>query len=97
MKKNVTVFCLFVLIALTTTTTAQPYEIWVSPNGSDRNPGTKEAPMASLSMSVRKARELRRLNTVGIGEGIYIILKEGIYQQYEPVYIRTEDSGTETS
>lgn len=95
MKKSVTVCWLFVLTALTTT--AQPYEIWLSPTGSDRNPGTKDKPMATLSMSVRKARELRRSNTAGIEEGIHIILKEGLYQQYEPVYIRTEDSGTETS
>ena len=76
---------------------AQSYEIWVSPDGSDRNPGTKESPMATLTMSIRKARELRRLNTPGIEKGIDIILKEGVYQQYEPVYIRAEDSGTETS
>jgi len=76
---------------------AQPYEIWVSPNGSDRNPGTKDKPMGTLTMSVRKARELRRLNDPRISEGIHIILKDGIYPQYEPLYLRAEDSGTKTS
>ena len=95
MKKIVTIFC-FILLTITISI-AQPYEIWLSPNGSDRNPGSKDKPMATLSMSVRKARELRRLNTPGIEEGIHIIIKDGIYQQYEPVYIRAEDSGTKTS
>lgn len=95
MKKIVTILC-FILLTITISI-AQPYEIWLSPNGSDRNPGSKDKPMATLSMSVRKARELRRLNTPGIEEGIHIIIKDGIYQQYEPVYIRAEDSGTETS
>ena len=39
-----------------------PAEIWVSPGGADLNPGTREAPLASLPMAARKARELRRLN-----------------------------------
>lgn len=95
MKKIVTILCCILLTI--TISIAQPYEIWISPSGSDRNPGSKEKPMATLSMSVRKARELRRLNTPGIEEGIHIILKDGLYQQYEPVYFRTEDSGTETS
>src|SRR4030042_3738703 len=78
-------------------TIAQPAEIWVSPDGSDRNPGTREQPMASLTMSLRKAREMRRLNDPLIRDGIAIILKNGVYRLYEPVYIRPEDSGTESS
>jgi hypothetical protein len=76
---------------------SQAYEIWVSPDGSDRNTGTKIQPMETLAMSLRKAREMRRLSDPRIEDGIEIILKGGTYSLYEPVYIRTEDSGTESS
>ncbi len=76
---------------------AQTAKIWVSPNGSDRAKGTLEQPMATLNMSLRKAREMRRLNDPSIKNGIEVILKEGVYNLYEPVYIRSEDSGSETS
>ena len=76
---------------------AQTAKIWVSPDGSDRAKGTQEQPMATLNMSIRKAREMRRLNNPAIKNGIEIILKGGVYNLYEPVYIRPEDSGTETS
>jgi hypothetical protein len=76
---------------------AQPVEIWVSPDGSDRNPGTKDQPVATLTMSLRIAREMRRLNDPLIKNGVAIILKNGIYRLYEPVYIRPEDSGSESS
>jgi len=91
MKKILLPLCL--LMAMAIPSKAQTYEIWVSPDGSDLNPGTIEKPMATLALSLRKARELRRLNDPGIKEGIHIILKEGIYSLYEPVYVRTEDWG----
>lgn len=72
-------------------------EIWVSPAGSDNNPGTKEKPLASILMAQRQARELRRLNDPSIKDGIQIILKGGIYQLDEPVLFRPEDSGTTES
>ena len=76
---------------------AQPAEIWVSPDGSDRNPGTREKPMATLLMAQRKARELRRLNDSSAAEGIQIIMRGGKYRLTEPLFFRTEDSGTELS
>ncbi|KPK80686.1 MAG: hypothetical protein AMS27_16375 [Bacteroides sp. SM23_62_1] len=72
-------------------------EIWVSTSGSDRNPGTKEQPMKTLLMAMRKARELRRLNDPAVKEGVHIILGGGVYRLYEPVLIRPEDSGSESS
>jgi hypothetical protein len=68
--------------------------IYVSPSGNDANLGTQSAPKATLSAAFRQARELRRMNTKGIENGISIILKGGIYQLYEPFYVRPEDSGT---
>jgi len=71
--------------------------IWVSPNGSDAHAGTKEQPLASLAMALRKAREWRRLHHPAIAGGIHIILRGGIYRLSEPVFIRPEDAGSEDS
>jgi hypothetical protein len=88
---------LFLLSMTWVLSMAQPAEIWVSPDGSDRNPGTMDQPMATLTMSLRKAREMRRLNDPLIKEGVAVILKDGVYRLYEPVYVRPEDSGSEFS
>lgn len=86
-------FICFVLVARFVAAT----DIYVSPNGSDRNDGSKEKPFATLNMALRKARELRRLNDATIKDGIHIILNGGTYQLTEPVFIRPEDGGTATS
>lgn len=72
-------------------------EIWVSVKGTDGNVGTKDSPLATLAMALRKARELRRLNDLSITHGISIKLAGGTYWLDEPVFIRPEDSGTESS
>jgi hypothetical protein len=76
---------------------ASALDIWVSPVGSDKNPGTKEQPMATLAMALRKVRELRRLSDSTIVGGVHIILTDGTYNLTEPVLIRPEDSGTAAS
>lgn len=78
-------------------TSANAADVWVSPAGSDRNPGTKEQPMATLTMALRRARELRRLKDPSVKSGARIIIKAGTYHLYEPIFIRPEDSGTEES
>lgn len=89
----------FIMVILTLFMSTQLFaqEIWLSPTGDDTHPGTKEEPMKTLLMAVRKARELRRLNDPSIKEGIHIILKEGTYQLVEPIILRPEDSGTKNS
>ncbi|NDW09706.1 right-handed parallel beta-helix repeat-containing protein [Dysgonomonas sp. 520] len=72
-------------------------EIYVSPKGNDSNSGTKSEPKATLHSAVREARELRRLLKVEKDEPIRILMQGGVYNLYEPVFIRPEDSGTETS
>jgi hypothetical protein len=71
--------------------------IYVSPTGSDENDGTIGKPLASLAGALRKARELRRLNDASVNGGIHIIVRGGLYQLHELVFIRPEDAGTETS
>ncbi|SFW52112.1 Right handed beta helix region [Sinomicrobium oceani] len=72
-------------------------EIWVSGKGSDENPGTREKPLASVAMAIRKARELRRLDDPSVKEGIDIIIADGTYVLDSPVLLRPEDSGTPDS
>lgn len=74
--------------------TVQAADIYVAPGGSDANPGTKEKPMATVAMALRKAREMRRLNDPAIVNGIHIIVANGVYALSEPLFVRPEDSGT---
>jgi hypothetical protein len=71
--------------------------IYVSPTGSDINQGTVDKPMATLSMALRKVRNLRRLKDTTIIGGVHIILRGGLYRLEEPVIIRPEDSGNPNS
>lgn len=89
------VILLFLATALAIPATAG--EIWVMPNGSDTNPGTKEQPLATLHSALRKAREWRRLRNPAINDGIHIIMGGGLYRLNEPVFIRPEDAGTAAS
>ena len=72
-------------------------EIWVSPKGNDKNTGTKENPLATVHMAMRKARELRRLKDASVKDGIRIIVMNGMYYLNEPLFVRPEDSGTAES
>ncbi|HJD77257.1 MAG TPA: right-handed parallel beta-helix repeat-containing protein, partial [Bacteroides reticulotermitis] len=77
--------------------TAYAGEIWVSPQGSDLNDGTRQAPKATLTSALRQAREWRRLGDERVQGGITICLEGGTYALHESVFIRPEDSGTEAS
>src|SRR3954471_12719525 len=72
----------------------QAADIYVAPGGLDTNPGTKEKPMATVAMALRKAREMRRVNDPAITNGIHIIIANGVYAFSEPLFVRPEDSGT---
>ena len=72
-------------------------EIYVSLQGNDKNPGTKEAPFCTLNGAIKQAREGRRLNRPEVAGGIYIRLEEGVYAQRNSLFLRPEDSGTPDS
>jgi hypothetical protein len=90
-----TIYCFLLFAFMWQTTNAA--DIYVSPSGKDTNDGSAVAPKATVSAALRQAREMRRLNASGIENGINIILKGGTYEQYEPLYVRPEDSGTPQS
>lgn len=91
--KHISALLLIIIVVMN----AHAAEIWVSKTGSDHNEGTKDKPLATLNMALRKARELRRLHDASIAGGITIKIAEGVYRLDEPVFIRPEDSGTADS
>ncbi|WP_455585381.1 right-handed parallel beta-helix repeat-containing protein [Bacteroides sp.] len=72
-------------------------EIWVSVTGNDTHAGTREKPLRTLAQALKQAREWRRLSDSAVEGGIYIRLERGIYQQEETLFLRPEDSGTQSS
>ncbi len=86
---------LFAGICMATVSAAA--DIYVAPGGSDKNAGTKDQPLASLTMALRKARDLRRTNDPSVKGGIHIIMRGGIYYLEDAVFIRPEDAGTADS
>ena len=56
--------------ALLIACTLSAADLFVSPEGNDRNPGTKDSPKATLTAALRQARELRRLNDESVKGGI---------------------------
>lgn len=75
----------------------QGAEFWVSPNGSDTNPGTQAKPFASVATALQQAREERRLGKLAADEPVCILLEGGTYTLANPLLIRAADSGTASS
>jgi len=73
---------------------AAPAELWVAPDGADSAVGTRDAPLATLRMALRKARELRRLHDPAAAAGVNILVRGGLHRLDEPLLVRPEDSGT---
>ncbi|WP_179136206.1 discoidin domain-containing protein [Paenibacillus sp. 32352] len=62
---------------------------YVSPLGSDTNPGTEAAPFATLT----KAREAVQAITASATDDIHVYLRGGTYSLYEPFTLTEADSG----
>ncbi|MBD8489793.1 right-handed parallel beta-helix repeat-containing protein [Echinicola sp. CAU 1574] len=97
MKRPKVTYCVLLALLLGLFYNASAADIWVAKNGSDANKGTKQSPLATVHMALRKARELRRLQDPSIAGGIQIIVEDGVYKFFEPLLIRPEDAGTATS
>lgn len=76
---------------------ASGVSLYVSPGGSDAQSGAQAYPLATLHAALRKARELRRLRDASVKDGVRIIMEDGAYALPEAIFIRPEDSGTESS
>lgn len=65
-------------------------EIFVAKDGDDRNPGTKERPLATLASAQHLARRVDRKNA----KGIAVRVRQGTYYLEKPLAFEPEDSGT---
>ena len=83
---------IFYFILLSGLCSAASIELFVAPNGDDKNPGTKEKPLASLS-AARDA--LRLLNKEGKRpDGATVWVRGGLYPNCATFSLTKEDSGT---
>lgn len=73
-------------------------DIYVSPLGCDTCDGSSKSPFKTLRMALRAARNIRMQAGKHQPEGgITIHLADGEYRLHEPLYVRSEDSGTSSS
>lgn len=80
-------------VALSTVCAAAPpkADFVVAPNGNDANPGTADAPLAT----VHKARDcVRKLVAAGLKKDVTILIRGGTYFLEEPLVLGPQDSGT---
>jgi len=70
----------------------QAQSIHVSPKGSDKNPGTKEKPVASLTAARSLARNYKKAKGLPKG-GLNVIIHEGIYDLQQTFQLAEEDAG----
>jgi len=67
-------------------------DFFVSPGGSDDNPGTEQKPFATIA----EARDaVRHLIAAGLESDVKVCLRGGTYRLSEPLAFSPEDSGTE--
>ncbi|MDF7807733.1 carbohydrate-binding protein [Pontiellaceae bacterium B12219] len=69
--------------------TAAPLEFYVSPQGNDRNPGTKEKPFQSLEGARNAVRQVNQ----NMEDDIIVHFAGGTYRFQEPVTFTPADSG----
>ena len=86
------VACLLVAVwvSVTTAQTSRPRELYVSPAGNDRNPGTEASPLQSISAARDRVRQLK-----ATAQGPLIVnLSGGTYTLREPLAFSEQDSGS---
>jgi hypothetical protein len=90
MRRKYLLFGLLVLAMGILETQAQ--SIHVSPKGSDKNPGTKEKPVASLTTARTLARNYKKTKGLPKG-GLNVIIHGGIYDLQQTFQLAEEDAG----
>lgn len=85
-RRGIALFVAFLLSAV-----AQA-DLFVSPTGSDENPGTRRKPFATLERAREALREMKRNRTWPRG-GLTVWLRAGDYLRTESFELTAEDSG----
>ena len=67
-------------------------ELYISTNGNDLNPGTREEPLASLIGARDAIRNYKRNHTVS--SSFVVTIDGGSYEMKEPLVLTPEDGGT---
>jgi hypothetical protein len=66
--------------------------LYVAPTGQDSNPGTRQAPLATLAGARDRVRQVKAQSP---GEPIHVAFAAGTYALSEPVLFTAEDSGSQ--
>jgi hypothetical protein len=87
---------LAVLAVLITLSFARPAfgtsgDLWISPDGSDDNAGSPNAPLASVESALEKWRNWPRGPESAPGDSLRIVLRDGTYPLARPISIHTKD------
>ena len=86
----------FTMILAGLATVAGGTEIYVSLEGNDRNPGTKDEPLRTLEGARDSIRAMRKKDGLPAG-GVTVFLRGGVYPRTTTFELAKEDSGTATS
>jgi hypothetical protein len=89
------IFCSLTVVAFSCMGLLSAQKIYISPTGNDSNVGTPDKPLATLNAAAGKAREYRKGNLPA--GPVEIIAAVGEYFMMQPLYLTSEDSGTESS
>jgi hypothetical protein len=65
--------------------------LYITPDGSDRNPGTIDKPLATLGRARDAVREFKR----SVPKPVTLLFRGGTYYMSGPVVFGTEESGTD--
>ena len=84
-------YVLYVSTATTSTRAASADEFFVSPSGSDTNPGTKSGPFVTPQ---RAMAAVRALAARGLKQDVRVTFDAGIYELNAPLIFTAADSGT---
>ena len=88
------IFIVLSLVFLISCANQNTIEFFVSPAGSDSNPGTETKPF----QSIEKAKEAVRLQLKETPDkSVVVIVNEGVYNLENPVVFTNEDSGMENA
>ncbi|MFP5042952.1 right-handed parallel beta-helix repeat-containing protein [Parasediminibacterium sp. JCM 36343] len=70
----------------------QAQDIFVSPSGNDKNPGSIEKPLATLAKAKETVKKINKSNIP-----ITVNLRQGVYYLQEPLKLSKEDGGTQNA
>jgi hypothetical protein len=73
-------------------TIAQAQDFYISPNGNDKNPGTKQKPFASIN---RAKQAVIKINNGT--KPVTVYLRQGVYALVQPFKLSAEDGGTKAA